>query len=598
MAKVEVSMPKMGESITEGTVIEWFKQPGDAVEEDETLLEIGTDKVDTEVPSPAGGVLAEIRVAAGDTVEVGTIIALIETDADAAVNGQADAPDDGASEEDAGAAASADSGDTAGDASSDNASDDAPGAGAGSDSPDEGGNGVRVEIEMPKMGESIMEGTIIAWHKQPGDSIEEDETLLEIATDKVDTDVPSPASGTVLELLAEEGETVEVGTIIAVIGSGDARPAGGPKSSSTTKQETKTSEAQSKAAAEQAPDRPATSSGRPAETGPIPRQGPNGEFFSPLVRSIAEEEGVSVDELASIDGSGRDGRITKKDLLAYVEKRSKAPAGKAAGSGSAAKPSARPASGPPPLPSGVKSLETRDDGRVEVLKMDRMRQIIAEHMTRSKSTSAHVTSFAEADVTNLVRLRERQKKAFQAREGIKLTYTPFFVYAAVQALRDHPILNASVEGDEILLKKDYHVGIAVAIGKTGLLAPVIRHAGQKNIAGLAHAANDLAERARNKQLLPDQLQGGTFTVTNIGSLGSIMGTPIINQPQVGILATGAIKKRPVVVEDPDLGDIIAVRQMMYISLSYDHRIVDGAMGASFLARFVEVLQELDPETEI
>jgi len=596
MAKVEVSMPKMGESITEGTVIEWFKQPGDTIEEDETLLEIGTDKVDTEVPSPAGGVLAEIKVEAGDTVEVGTIIALIETDADAAVNGQADEPDDGEADADA-------------DAQDDEPQDTSPESADGKDSTDatsesddrggsDDGEGDRVEIEMPKMGESIMEGTIITWHKQPGDEIEEDETLLEIATDKVDTDVPSPASGTVLELLAEEGDTVEVGSIIAVIGSGDAKPA--PKKKSPPK------EAGAEEAGAEQQSEPETgpaarpSADRSGDAGPIPREGPNGEFFSPLVRSIAEEEGVSVDELASIDGSGRDGRVTKEDLLSYVETRGSAPTKPAAPTKTAAKASAADSkpSGPAPLPSGVESMETREGGRVEVLKMDRMRQIIAEHMTRSKATSAHVTSFAEADVTNLVRIRERNKKAFQEREGVKLTYTPFFVYAAVQALRDHPILNASVEDDEILLKKDYHLGIAVAIGKTGLLAPVIRDAGQKNIAGLAHAANDLAERARNKQLLPDQLQGGTFTVTNIGSLGSIMGTPIINQPQVGILATGAIKKRPVVVEDLDLGDIIAVRQIMYISLSYDHRIVDGAMGASFLKRFVEVLQDLDPETEI
>ena len=608
MAKVEVSMPKMGESITEGTVIEWFKQPGDTVEEDETLLEIGTDKVDTEVPSPAGGVLAEIKVEAGDTVEVGTVIALIETDADAAVNGQADAPDDGESEaeeeedKEAQKETKAEESESEGDqaeAEAESESAEKKEKTSAEETGGSSGDGERVEIEMPKMGESIMEGTIITWHKQPGDEIEEDETLLEIATDKVDTEVPSPASGTVLELLAEEGETVEVGTIIAVIGSGDAKPSGTQKSSpekTDDKTEQKAADRASESREEQKPER----TERTAETGPIPREGPNGEFFSPLVRSIAEEEGVSVDELTAIEGSGREGRVTKKDLLSYLEKRGEATSKPAVPSREAAKAKAadRKPSGPAPLPSGVEKLETREEGRVEVLKMDRMRQIIAEHMTRSKATSAHVTSFAEADVTNLVRLRERNKIAFQEREGIKLTYTPFFVYAAVQALRDHPILNASVEGDEILLKKDYHIGIAVAIGKTGLLAPVIRQAGQKNIAGLAHAANDLAERARSKQLLPDQLQGGTFTVTNIGSLGSIMGTPIINQPQVGILATGAIKKRPVVVEDPDLGDIIAVRQMMYISLSYDHRIVDGAMGASFLARFVEVLQELDPDSEV
>ncbi|MDA0875373.1 MAG: 2-oxoglutarate dehydrogenase, E2 component, dihydrolipoamide succinyltransferase, partial [Bacteroidetes bacterium] len=575
--KVEVSMPKMGESITEGTVIEWIKKPGDTVEMDEALLEIGTDKVDTEVPSPAAGVLTEIRVEAGDTVDVGTVIAVIETEASEAVVAQKPAPAPAA-------AAPAAKAEPAAPAPATSAPAPAPSAAAG------------IDVLMPKMGESIMEGTVITWHKKPGDPIELDETLLEIATDKVDTEVPSPAAGIVSEILVPEGDTVEVGTRIAVIsavGSAASALAPAPKAP--------VAEAAPAALAPVPVSAPAHAPGSVAahsgDGAPIPRVGPSGEFFSPLVRSIAEKEGVSLAELQSLSGTGRDSRVTKADLMAYIQRRGSAPLAPTAPSAPAPRPAA------PQAPAAPVSFEptrvvTEGGSRVEIIKMDRMRQIIAEHMTRSKATSAHVTSFAEIDVTNLVRFREANKDAFERREGIKLTYTPFFVFAAVEALKDHPILNSSVEGQEIHVKKDYHVGIAVAIGKTGLVAPVIRNAGQMNVIGLAHAANDLAVRARSKQLLPDQLQGGTFTVTNVGSLGSIMGTPIINQPQVGILATGAIKKRPVVIEDPNIGDSIAIRSMMYVSLSYDHRIVDGAMASSFLRRYTDVMESFGPHGEL
>ena len=293
--------------------------------------------------------------------------------------------------------------------------------------------------------------------------------------------------------------------------------------------------------------------------------------------------------MKSIQGTGRDGRVTKADLMGYLKTRgTAAPAAPAA-------PQAAPAA---PRPSAPSTVVSSADGRVEILKMDRMRQIIADHMTRSKATSAHVTSFAEIDVTKLVRLREKEKAGFLGREGVKLTYTPFFVHAAVEALKEHPLMNSSVNEKEIVVRKDFHIGIAVAIGSSGLVAPVIRFAGQKNIAGLAHAANDLASRARSKKLQPDELQGGTFTVTNVGSLGSIMGTPIINQPQVAILAPGAITKRAVVMEDPEIGDVIAVRSMMYVSLSYDHRIIDGAMAASFLRKYREALEAYAPGYEV
>ncbi len=423
---------------------------------------------------------------------------------------------------------------------------------------------------MPKMGESITEGTVIAWHKKPGDRVELDEPLLEIGTDKVDTEVPAAAAGVLQEILVEEGQTVEVGTEIAIIATGaaaSASPKPAPKAAPSA-------------------DAPVSGDGASPQPRPEPaeaedgdaRHGSDGRFLSPLVRSIAEKEGIPVGELADISGSGREGRVTKNDILAYVEKRRQAPASQPAA------PAAKAA------PHTVKPSASGYGDRVEIVEMDRMRQIIAEHMVRSKATSAHVTSFAEADVTDLVRLRDANKAAFQQREGIKLSFTPFMVKAAVEALRDHPVVNASVDGNSIIIKKDYHIGIAVAIDSARLVVPVIRDAGQKNLAGLAHAANDLAIRARGKRLQPDDLQGGTFTVTNIGSIGSVMGTPIINQPQVAILATGAIKKRPVVIEDPDLGDVIAIRHMMYISLSYDHRIIDGAMAASFLRRYVGLLE--------
>lgn len=575
MAKVEVTMPQMGESITEGTVIVWHKKPGDTVEQDETLLEIGTDKVDTDVPAPESGVVVELLVEEGATVDVGTAIAVIETDVDAAVVAPQPSKEVRTSDEPVTETVEA-AGD--GRAGSEKivevpveASADRSEGSTGS------ANGDSVEVIMPKMGESIIEGTIIAWHKKPGESVELDETLLEIATDKVDTEIPSPAAGIVQEILVPEGETVEVGTLLARIGS--SAPV---RSEAATKAQAPPSDVPSVPASEAAGvPLAATDAGARVLT----RTGSDGRFFSPLVRSMAEKEGLSMQELESVEGTGHGGRITKRDLVAYLERRKAAPAVPPV----AASTTARAA-----VPQGVEP----GPGRTEIIKMDRMRQIIAHHMIESKRTSAHVTSFAEVDVTGLVRLREARKVSFEEREGVKLTYTPFFVQAAVESLREHPLLNSSVEGDNIIVKRDIHVGIAVAIGKTGLVVPVIRNAGDKSIAGLARAASQLADRARSKQLQPDDLQGGTFTVTNIGSLGSLMGTPIIPQPQVAILATGAIKKRPVVLEDEELGDVIAIRHMMYMSLTYDHRIIDGAMASSFLHRLIEELEGYDVDSEV
>jgi len=325
------------------------------------------------------------------------------------------------------------------------------------------------------------------------------------------------------------------------------------------------------------------------------RRGTHGRFYSPLVRSIAQEEGISASELEDIPGSGRDGRVTKQDVLSFITNRGTRPGGSHE---TAPVQRAGPTVQVPPRTAPGQVIPSDSGSRVEVVEMDRIRRVVAEHMTRSLATSAHVTSFAEVDVTNLVRLRDANKAEFLEREGVKLTYTPFFVKASVDALREHPLLNSSVDGHRILVKKDFHIGIAVAIDKTGLVVPVIRFAGGMNVAGLAHAAADLADRARNKQLQPDELQGGSFTVTNVGSLGSIMGTPIINQPQVAVLATGAITKRPVVKTHPDFGDVIVVRNMVYLSLSYDHRIIDGAMAASFLQNVVSNLELIGPDYDL
>ncbi|NNC63317.1 MAG: 2-oxoglutarate dehydrogenase, E2 component, dihydrolipoamide succinyltransferase [Gammaproteobacteria bacterium] len=588
MAKVEVKMPQMGESITEGTIITWHKQPGDPIEQDETLLEIGTDKVDTDVPAPEAGVLSEILVAEGDTVDVGTVIAVIETEAaDAVTSSQtAASPAQQQSSEDRvdepePVTSAAGNGDEmpAVAAAPVPQPESAPVARPAANAPTEGA----VEVVMPKMGESIIEGTIIAWHKQPGDAIELDEVLLEIATDKVDTEVPSPAAGVLQEILVAEGETVEVGTVIARIGGAAAVSAGAGPAPAADRSDAHTA-AHSTDSGSQVSGDGAAAIQVGGVARPIDRKSADGRFFSPLVRSIAEKEGLSMSELESIVGSGHSGRLTKADLVAYLDSRR-----------TAAPAVSRTAV--QPLPGGEAGV-IRGTGRTEVIEMDRMRQIISEHMITSKRTSAHVTSFAEVDVTNLVRLREKLKASFLQSEGVKLTYTPFFVKAAVDAIREHPLMNSSVDGTSIIVKKDIHVGIAVALGKTGLVVPVIRDAGDKNIAGLARAAATLAERARSKQLQPDDLQGGTFTVTNVGSLGSLMGTPIIAQPQVAILATGAIKKRPVVIEDEALGDVIAIRHMMYVSLSYDHRIIDGAMASSYLQRLILELESYTDDTAI
>jgi len=608
MARVEVEMPQMGESVMEGTVIEWSKNVGDKIEEDETLLEIATDKVDTEVPSPQAGILVEILAEEGDTIEVGQAIAIIETDPDAADTSSSSGSDAKTAEKE-----EKETSEEPAEAQAEQQEQEekqAEPAVAEADSGDNGEEeGERIEVQMPKMGESVMEGTVIEWTKNVGDKVEEDETLLEISTDKVDSEVPSPEAGTLVEILVEAGETIEVGQTIAIIATGKAASgASKPKPKETApsaKQETTSSKSGQKDQKEPATVS-ASTNGSPSGGTEPQRIGSDGRFYSPLVRSIAKEEGISQEELENIEGSGQGGRVSKQDIMAYLDDRKagKQPAQAQQADTGLSKPATdkkETVKQEGAIKAGQLSVQ-RPSGDVEIVKMDRMRKMIADHMVKSTQTSAHVTTFAEVDVTNLVRWREANKKQFQERSGTKLTYTPLFIEQIIQAIREFPLINSSVnmEESEIMVKRDINFGLAVALGEGGeggLIVPVIKKAQEKNLVGLAEEVSDLAVKARNKNLSPDDLVGGTITLTNYGSVGNLMGTPIINQPQVAIIGTGVIEKRPVVMET-DHGDVIAIRHMMYLSMSYDHRIIDGAHGGAFLNRIKELLEDFDTDRAV
>jgi 2-oxoglutarate dehydrogenase E2 component (dihydrolipoamide succinyltransferase) len=448
-----------------------------------------------------------------------------------------------------------------------------------------------VDLIMPKLGESIMEATILKWHKNPGDTVAQDETVLEIATDKVDSEVPSTAAGTITEILFKENDVVPIGTVIARINTGGAATVetAAPVATPGVK------EVEDIKVEEEIPYQP-TSSASAGTTGSM-------RFYSPLVLNIAASEGIGMAELEKIPGTGQDGRVSKKDILQYVANRGTAPnlLGAAAPQTavvhqpSPAVPPAEQAT-PAPAPASYQPPVTYS-GNVEVIEMDRMRKLIAKHMVDSKHTSAHVTSFAECDVTNLVLWRERMKKDFEKRENEKITFTPLFIEAIVKCIKKYPWLNSSVDGDKIIVKKDINIGMATALPSGNLIVPVIKNADQLNLVGLTKQVNGLANAARSGKMKPDDTTGGTFTLTNVGTFGSIMGTPIINQPQVAIMAVGAIKKRPMVIETPQ-GDSIAIRHMMYISLSYDHRIIDGALGSTFLNAVSKELENFDGNRSI
>lgn len=438
----------------------------------------------------------------------------------------------------------------------------------------------RVELVMPKMGESIMEATILKWRKKPGDRIELDEPVLDIATDKVDSEVPSPVAGILTEILFQENDVVPINKVIAVIETeaAQAQPAASPAVSQPA-----TTTGQKEAA--EVPYVPAAPQQQPAAAGA------SGRFYSPLVRTIAREESISQSELDTIPGTGQDGRVTKKDMLSYVSNRQKG--GVTTNAPAAPTTVAAPApSSTPPAPAAVSI-----SGNVEIVEMDRMRKLIADHMVMSKHTSPHVTSFVEVDVTNMVNWRNQVKDKFKKQYGENITFTPIFVEAIVRAIRDFPMINASVDGTRIIVKKDINIGMAAALPSGNLIVPVIKNADLLNMVGLTKQVNDLAGRARQNQLKPEEIQGGTFTLTNVGTFGNVMGTPIINQPQVAIMAAGAIRKKPAVLET-EFGDVIAIRQMMFLSLSYDHRVVDGMLGGSFLRRVADYLEQFDANRSI
>jgi 2-oxoglutarate dehydrogenase E2 component (dihydrolipoamide succinyltransferase) len=595
-------MPQMGESITEGTITKWLKQVGEKIDRDEPLLEISTDKVDAEIPSPAAGILLEIRNQEGETVEVNHVIAVIGEEGEAGAPAPSAAPAPPAAEPVAATATPSNGSDTHAPQSdgtptavatpvqvetqAEPAAEPAP---AASDST-EGAT----EIVMPQMGESITEGTITKWLKAVGDKVERDEPLFEISTDKVDAEIPAPVSGTLIEIKNQEGETVEVGHVVAYIGAEGAAPTAAPKKevSAPVAEEAKPVEAPraETAAAVSAP---------PSLAAPVKTNGDASvedlrkTKSSPLVRNIAKEHNV---DISKIPGSGLSGRVTKNDILSFIE------------TGAAVKPEdllvgkASPATAPatqPAAPVSAASAPAQKSGysapaltasagdRVEPMSI--MRKKIAEHMVFSRQTSAHVTSVYEIDMTNVVKFRDANKNAFLERFGTKLTFMPFIFQATVAALRKFPIANAQVSEDKIIYKGDINLGMAVALD-WGLIVPVIKRADQLSLSGLALAANDLADRARMKKLIPDEVAGGTFTITNPGVFGGLFGTPIINQPQVAILCVGTIEKRPKVLTTPDGDDYVAIRSMAYFALTYDHRIVDGADGERFLSFMKDYLE--------
>jgi 2-oxoglutarate dehydrogenase E2 component (dihydrolipoamide succinyltransferase) len=577
--KIEIVMPKMGESLQEGTVTKWLKKVGDKVERDEMILEISTDKVDTEVPSPNSGILVQILVNEGETVEVGTPIAIIETETDIAVDEkpvfQAVVKPviiklDFVAEPKAVITVD---------------------ASVASQAIINGGS--LIDVVMPKMGESLQEGTVTKWLKKIGDTVERDEMMFEISTDKVDTEVPSPISGVLAEILVNEGQTVEVGTIVAKVSTERNFQAQSPAEDSTKKILNENIE-------NAAQPQPSISKPVSSGTTDIPTRS-EGNFFSPLVRKIAEENSVTLEELLQLKGSGADGRVNKDDLLNYIQTKIKAaiePISQPAAQVQTPQivknaETANPIATPVTIKAPTMALPTGPD--VEIIPMDRVRQLISEHMIYSKHTSAHVTSVSEVDVTNIVNYRNKFKDSFEKKEGFKLTYTPFFASAIIDAVKQFPMVNVSVDGKTILRHKRINLGIATALPDGNLIVPVIKNSEILNITGIARSVYDLSTRARTKKLIPDDIQGGTITLTNVGTFGTLFGTPVINQPQSAIFGVGAIKKRAV-VKEIEGNDLILVRQMMYVSITYDHRVIDGMLAGQTLAAVVKALENMNGNT--
>ncbi|MDO5050032.1 MAG: 2-oxoglutarate dehydrogenase, E2 component, dihydrolipoamide succinyltransferase [Actinomycetaceae bacterium] len=580
---IEVTMPALGESVTEGTVTEWLKAVGDKVEADEPLLEVSTDKVDSEVPSPADGFLAEIKVEEDETVEVGTVIAVIST----GEPGSAPAPAP-AQEEPAPAPAQEAPAAPAAEAPAPAApAEEAPAADAG---------GETVEVRMPALGESVTEGTVTEWLKAVGDKVEEDEALLEVSTDKVDSEVPSPVSGYLAEIKVEEDETVDVDTVIALISTGKpgaSAPVAPKEEPAPAPKEEPKAEAP---AAPAAPVQPSVAaeptSPKPEAPKPAAAKAPAaaaGTYVTPIVRKLAKEQGV---DLSEVEGTGIGGRIRKEDVLEAAKKAeearkaAEAEAQKAAAPAPAA-PAAKPAS----------KIEPDTTLRGTTQKMTRMRQVIADRMRSSLQEAAQLTTVVEVDVTRVAAIRGRAKVPFQQREGTKLTFLPFFVKAATEALKAHPKLNAQIKGKEVEYFDYENIGIAVDTER-GLMVPVIKNAGDLTISGIAKSINDLAARTRDNKIKPEELSGGTFTITNTGSGGALFDTPVLNAPQVAILGVGTIVKRPMVVKDAEGNETIGIRSMVYLSLTYDHQLIDGADASRYLMTVKQRLEEGEFEAEV
>jgi pyruvate dehydrogenase E2 component (dihydrolipoamide acetyltransferase) len=543
---IDVVMPQMGESITEGTLTKWLKKPGDTVARDEPLFEISTDKVDAEIPSPAAGTLGEIKVQEGATVSVGTVVCAINDSGSPEAAPPAPAPKDTAPTKETVTPAAVAT------AASDQA--------APPPAPEASGPGT--EVLMPQMGESITEGTLTKWLKKVGDTVARDEPIFEISTDKVDAEIPSPSAGILSEIRVQEGQTVTVSTVVAVIGGGSVASASTPQ-----------------LAAAVPPPNPA------APIAPVPAPAPSaatgeGLRSSPLVRKIAAENNV---DLRGVPGTGASGRITKQDILGHLEG--------AAAPAPAVSPAPTAAPSAPIAPAAAKAAPapTATPLPGELVPLSKMRAIIAKRMVESKATSPHVHTVFKVDMTRIVKLREKEKNKYEQRNGVKLTYMPFITRAAVQALRKHPIVNASMQGESILYNKNINVGIAVAL-EWGLIVPVIKQAEEKSFLGIARAVVDLADRARSKKLAPDDVAGGTFTLTNSGIFGEQFGMPIIAQPQSAILGIGGLNKEAVVLTDKDGQDTIAIRSIQRFTLGFDHRIIDGADAGKFMSEFKAYLE--------
>lgn len=546
---MEIVMPKMGESVSEGTIIKWYKKPGDKVGRDEIIMEISTDKVDTEIPSPTAGILKEIKANEGDTVEVGTVVAVISTNGEPDFNNNKTVSKQPVEQKEKSDVENKTSG------------------------PDTRSNGDLYDIEMPKMGESVTEGTVIKWYKKVGEPVKQDEILLEISTDKVDTEIPSPIDGTVAEILVGEQETVDVGTIVAkVSASGKVVQKKKAQEEATDEVEPSVPESMHDNFSSQVPD--FKESVKEAD-----------RFYSPLVLNIAQKESVRLEELENIKGSGVEGRVTKKDILGYIEQR------KAGG----IKTSTEEVATISKETASKFKFDIPVTGEVEKIPMDNIRQKIMQHMVASRDTSVHVTSLTEVDMTKIDKFLKEKREDYRKKEGVKLTYLAFIADACIKALKKYPLVNSSIDGNTIIQKKYVNLGIAVALEPAGLIVPNIKGADQKNILGLASSIHDLASRSRNKKLSPDDITGGTFTITNYGVFGTIFGTPIINQPEVAILGVGAIVKRPVVIE-VDGTDAIAVRSIMDITISHDHRLIDGMIGSLFIKYIKETLEGFNPDS--